>query len=255
MVKSYDNKPTSNPATASDERISVVKLAKSGGVVDRDPSFMKSLRESQIRSYFFGNPIPSTASSALSLSATSSATNITLSPHAQQLDFDSLTIYNIVIGGDDENEDDEYDPSRFLGVNDSLLPGDSGERESTPLNPLQNLQQQHLQSQQQQQQQQQTGENSSSSATTASQQPAPFKKLTGTPAMALENTLLAITHAAPTASPSEIRDASIMGFLYVVDVDDKKAKIRVLAPVGGRVPSRAITWGRKWPGEVIGLVA
>lgn len=73
--------------------------------------------------------------------------------------------------------------------------------------------------------------------------------------MALENTLLAITHAAPTASPSEIRDASIMGFLYVVDVDDKKAKIRVLAPVGGRVPSRAITWGRKWPGEVIGLVA
>lgn len=73
--------------------------------------------------------------------------------------------------------------------------------------------------------------------------------------MALENTLLAITHAAPNASPSEIRDASIMGFLYVVDVDDKKGKIRVLAPVGGRVPPRAITWGRRWPGEVIGLVS
>lgn len=244
MVKSYDNKPTSNPTTSSNERISVVKLAKSGGVVDRDQSFMKSLRESQIRSYFFGNPIPSTASSALSLSATSSTTNITLSPHAQQLDFDSLTIYNIVIGGDDENEDDEYDPSRFLGANDSLLPGDSGERETTP-NPLQNLQQQ-LQTQQQQQQQ---GENA------ASAQPAPFKKLTGQPSMALENTLLAITHAAPNASPSEIRDSSIMGFLYVVDVDDKKGKIRVLAPVGGRVPSRAMTWGRRWPGEVIGLVA
>jgi polyribonucleotide 5'-hydroxyl-kinase len=244
MVKSYDSKPTSNPTAAPDQRISVVKLTKSGGCVDRDQSFMKSLRESQIRSYFFGNPIPSIASSALSLSSTSSSTNVTLSPHAQQLDFDSLSIYNIVLAGDGEDDDDDYDPSKLLGANDSFLPGDSGEQDTTP-HPLQQLQQQ-LQLQPQQQ----------PDVSTSSHYPAPpFKKLTGPPSMALENSLLAITHAATNASPAEIRDASIMGFLYVVDVDDKKGKIRVLAPVGGRVPARAIMWGRKWPGEVIGLVA
>ena len=244
MAKSYDNKPTSNASSSStDERISVVKLAKSGGCVDRDSAFMKTLRESQIRSYFFGNPVPSIASTALSLSTTSSTTNVTLSPHAQQLDFDSLSVYNIVIAGDDGDDDDEYDPSR-LSTDSSFLPGDSGERETTPNPILQQLQQQ-------QQQQSQQGENNN----TTTSSPAPFKKLSGTPSMALENTLLAITHAAANAPPSEIRDASIMGFLYVVDVDDKKGKIRVLAPVGGRVPPRAITWGRKWPGAVIGLVA
>src|SRR5437667_11366806 len=116
MVKSYDNKPSSTAAAAaSDERISVIKLTKSGGCVDRDAAFMKSVRESQIRSYFFGNPIPSTASSALSLSTTSSGTSITLSPHAQQLDFDSLSIYNITVPDDD----DDYDPSNF-GMNDAF---------------------------------------------------------------------------------------------------------------------------------------
>jgi polyribonucleotide 5'-hydroxyl-kinase len=45
-----------------------------------------------------------------------------------------------------------------------------------------------------------------------------------------------------------------MGFLYVADVDADKGKIRVLAPVGGRVPPRAIIWAKRWPGEVVGLV-
>ena len=98
MMKSYDNKPTSSAsAAASDERISVVKLSKSGGCVDRDAAFMKGVRESQIRSYFFGNPIPSTASAALSLSSASSTTNVTLSPHAQQLDFNSMAVYNVAL--------------------------------------------------------------------------------------------------------------------------------------------------------------
>jgi polyribonucleotide 5'-hydroxyl-kinase len=45
-----------------------------------------------------------------------------------------------------------------------------------------------------------------------------------------------------------------MGFLYVADVDADKGKIRVLAPVGGRVPPRAIIWSKRLPGEVVGLV-
>ncbi|KKZ62700.1 hypothetical protein EMCG_02909 [[Emmonsia] crescens] len=274
MVKHYDNKPISTSTSISTtstpsslDRISVVKVTKSGGSVDRDASFMKCVRDSQIRSYFFGNPIPSTASSALSLSATSSGTTITLSPHAQQLDFDSLSIYTITAMPED---DDDYDPSTF-GMNDSFLPSGIHDREDDHNSQTQ-------QQQQQQQQQQHTDQTtttssffshfqppgflSASNATTPSSKPSqtsiPLKKLppsTASPVpLALENTLLAVTHAAPNAPLHEIRDASVMGFVYVADVDEKKAKIRVLAPVGGRVPARAMIWGRRWPGELVGLV-
>lgn len=268
MLKSYDNKPTSSvSAAASDERISVIKLSKSGGCVDRDAAFMKGIRESQIRSYFFGNPIPSTASSALSLSATSSLTNVTLSPHASQLDFGSLAVYSYSsddggeggIGGDED--EDEYDPSQF-GTADSFLPGGAGESD---LNPSQ---QQHNESSSATLPGIGTAATLSSSSSSNPPQPQssslstiPLKKLPTPPPTTLANTLLAITHARSTSASSssssslaEIRDASIMGFLYVADVDSEKGKIRVLAPVGGRVPPRAIVWGKKWPGEVVGLV-
>ncbi|EQL32771.1 hypothetical protein BDFG_05159 [Blastomyces dermatitidis ATCC 26199] len=262
MVKHYDNKPistststtsaaagTATPSTL--DRISVVKVTKSGGSVDRDASFMKCVRDSQIRSYFFGNPIPSTASSALSLSATSSGTTITLSPHAQQLDFDALSIYTITATLED---DDDYDPSTF-GMNDSFLPGGINDRDDD-----ENLQTQQQQQQQQHQYQEITDHTTTTSpflsspttattatttTTTSTTATSPFthpssiplKKLppstTSPVPLALENTLLAVTHAAPNAPLHEIRDASVMGFVYVAGVDEKKAKIRVLAPVGG----------------------
>ncbi|KAH8425422.1 cleavage polyadenylation factor subunit CLP1 [Aspergillus melleus] len=244
MMKNYDNKPSASAsAAASDERISVVKLSKSGGCVDRDAAFMKGVRESQIRTYFFGNPIPSTASAALSVSA-SSTTNVTLSPHAQQLDYDSLGIYNYTIASLEEDED-EYDPASF-GANDSFLPGGSNDTETSAVPQSQD-------------------ENAApllgviSSTETAPQPSAattmvPLKKTLPPAPSTLANSLLAITHAPPTATPAEIRDSSIMGFLYVADVDSEKGKIRVLAPVGGRVPPRAIVWGKGWPEEVVGLV-
>ncbi|KAL1954361.1 hypothetical protein VTO42DRAFT_1227 [Malbranchea cinnamomea] len=232
MVKNYDNKPTATSAGAgTDERISVVKLSKSGGCVDRDATFMKQVREAQIRSYFFGNPVPSTAYSSLSLSSTALGTTITLSPHAQQLDFDSLSIYDVTV----PDEEDDYDPAN-LGVNESFLPGDQNES----LIP---------------------GLGSSASATGPSSldsQSIPLTKLessaTSPLPLSVQNTLLAITHAAPNAPLSEVRDASIMGFAYVASVDDKKRKITLLAPVPGRIPSRALIWGRRWPGELVGLV-
>ena len=252
MMRNYDNKPTSSAsAAASDERISVVKLSKSGGCVDRDAAFMKGVRESQIRSYFFGNPIPSTASAALSLSSASSTTNVTLSPHAQQLDFNSMVVYNVALASEQEDEDeDDYDPSQL----DSFLPGGSGD---------------DLQQQQHQQQDSSspaplpgiiTASTSTPPPSQANNDPTnlnpnnPLKKVLPPAPSTLANSLLAITHAPPTATPAEVRDASIMGFLYVAEVDAEKGKVRVLAPVGGRVPPRAVVWGRKWPGEVVGLV-
>ncbi|EEP80352.1 conserved hypothetical protein [Uncinocarpus reesii 1704] len=247
MVKNYDNKPiaTSATAAASDERISVVKVTKSGGCVDRDATFMKYVRESQIRSYFFGSPVPSTASSALSLSSTATGTAIALSPHTSHVDFDSLTVYSITIATD--GEQDEYDPSKY----ESFLPGGTDENDTTTSSSLQpppgllpglgsDL-----------------SAATASGASTSSNPNLPLKKLPSPAPLSLENTLLAITNVAGNASLEEVRDASIMGFVYVADVDEKKGqggKLRVLAPVGGRVPSRAMVWGKKWPGEVVGLI-
>ena len=59
------------------ETVTVLKLDKSGGCVDRDSEFMQQYRKAQVREYFFGdlhNP---------------------LSPHTQQVDFDQVTIFKI----------------------------------------------------------------------------------------------------------------------------------------------------------------
>jgi polyribonucleotide 5'-hydroxyl-kinase len=244
MVKQYDNKPSASAsATIFDERIFVLKLSKSGGCVDRDDAFRKATRESQIRSYFFGNPMPTTASAALSLSA-SSTSGVTLSPHAQVMDFASLSIFNYTVVSAEDEDEDEYDPST-LGMGGSFLP--PGKDDSTPQHsepdraaPLPGIiglsNDVHNPS----------ASNSSSNV--------PLKKVLPPAPSALANTLIAVTHASTTAPPAQVRDASIMGFLYVADVDAEKGKIRVLAPVGGRLPPRAMIWARRWPTEVVGLV-
>lgn len=240
VARQYEGKPSSSATAAVfDEHISVIKLTKSGGCVDRDEAFRKATRESQIRSYFFGNPIP--------ISSPSSA--ITLSPHAQQLDFASLPVYNYTITSADDEDEDEYDPSQ-LGTGDSFLPGGSGDnyvhttkQDPDRAAPLPGVVGSFSEP-----------SDSANNANANSGSNVPLKKVLPPAPSALANTLLAITHAPSTASPAEVRDASIMGFLYVADVDVEKGKIRVLAPVGGRMPSRAIIWAKRWPGELVGLV-
>jgi polyribonucleotide 5'-hydroxyl-kinase len=72
MLRRFDGTKTSN-----DEDITVIKLSKSGGCVDRDEGFLKQVRQASIREYFFGEP------------------NRTLSPHTQQVDFGQLLVYKI----------------------------------------------------------------------------------------------------------------------------------------------------------------
>jgi len=69
----------------------------------------------------------------------------------------------------------------------------------------------------------------------------------------MQNCILAIMHADPNDSHENIRDASVMGFVYVAEVDEKRKKMRVLAPVSGRMPNRAVIWGT-WPEGVGDLV-
>ncbi|MCJ1250323.1 Cleavage polyadenylation factor subunit clp1 [Trapelia coarctata] len=79
-----------------------------------------------------------------------------------------------------------------------------------------------------------------------------FETIEPTPNM--QNALLAVVQADPNDSHESVRDASVIGFVYVAEVDEKKRKIRVLAPLSGRVPRRVLVWGH-WPetaGELVG---
>jgi polyribonucleotide 5'-hydroxyl-kinase len=86
---------------SADEAVPVLRLLKPGGAVERDAAYLKQIRTSQIRRYFFGNSKES------------------LNPHSHSLGFAELDIYRAKAssgdaaassyrGGDD---DDDYDPA------------------------------------------------------------------------------------------------------------------------------------------------
>ena len=57
--------------------MTVLKVPKSGGCVERDEEFMMQSRQAQVRNYFFGDA------------------KRTLSPHTQVVDFSQLAIYSV----------------------------------------------------------------------------------------------------------------------------------------------------------------
>ena len=69
----------------------------------------------------------------------------------------------------------------------------------------------------------------------------------------MQNAILAIVHADPNDTQENIRDASVIGFVYVAEVDEKRKKLKVLAPLSGRLPNKAFVWGA-WPDGVGNLV-
>ncbi|KAF2873435.1 mRNA cleavage and polyadenylation factor IA/II complex [Massariosphaeria phaeospora] len=87
LTRKYSNRPGEEP-------VSVIRLDKSGGCVDRSEEYMKQLRQAQIRSYFFGH-----------------GTDAALAPSSQMADFDDLNIFKISEGQE----------------NDSFRPGNDGD--------------------------------------------------------------------------------------------------------------------------------
>ncbi|KAK5687825.1 Cleavage polyadenylation factor subunit clp1 [Elasticomyces elasticus] len=85
-----------------DSGLTVLKLAKPGGAIERDASYMKQLRTRQIRQYFFGSSKES------------------LSPHSHMIGFDDMTIYRAKpASGEVEKygaDDEDYDPSSSSAV-------------------------------------------------------------------------------------------------------------------------------------------
>lgn len=60
-----------------DEPITILRLTKSGGCVDREESYMRQVRQAQIRNYFFGD------------------SKTALSPHTQVVDSDMVTVFRM----------------------------------------------------------------------------------------------------------------------------------------------------------------
>ncbi|KAK6338082.1 Cleavage polyadenylation factor subunit clp1 [Orbilia brochopaga] len=62
-----------------------------------------------------------------------------------------------------------------------------------------------------------------------------------------ENTVLAVLQVdAKDAGAKDVGESAVMGFVYVQEVDDKTKRMKVLSPVPGRVPPKALLAG-KWP--------
>ncbi|KAI0390381.1 Pre-mRNA cleavage complex II protein Clp1-domain-containing protein [Xylariaceae sp. FL0594] len=73
------------------------------------------------------------------------------------------------------------------------------------------------------------------------------------PSMMMQNCLLAVACASVRDTPDTIRDANIMGFVFVADVDEKRRRLRILAPVSARLGDRPLLWG-SWPEHMVNLL-
>jgi polyribonucleotide 5'-hydroxyl-kinase len=211
VSRRYDNQPVSMSATSNScsPTISVVKLTKSEGCVDRDSTYMTAFRTGQIRTYFYGNPRLSNG--------------VALQPRQQTIDYSTLTVWQrlgtfaagALAGAPNATaavEDDEFLPGDFAPD----VPAVTSNGSAVPL-PASQI----------------------------------FERITA-PQPAMRGCLFAVMNCAPEAEQDTIRDSSVMGFLYVVDVDDARGKISLLSPVAGRVPDRALVWAG-WPEGVLGL--
>ncbi|KAH7324695.1 Pre-mRNA cleavage complex II protein Clp1-domain-containing protein [Stachybotrys elegans] len=73
------------------------------------------------------------------------------------------------------------------------------------------------------------------------------------PSSLMQHWTLAVMHASLRDSPETLRVANVMGFVYVADVDEERRKMKILAPVPGRLGDRPLIMG-KWPEPFINLL-
>ncbi len=202
------------PTTLGDP-VQIVQLDASDGVVARSDSLEQQQREACIKEYFFGDA------------------KRTLSPHTQQVDGDSLTIYRLPPAdrhqlnmGDDndaekeEEEEDEYDPEAFSGEGSGGGGGGGGGSDGY-------------------------GEDEGA---IREHNLEPFGA-----APALAHWTLAVMNAGVRDPPEVIQQAPVLGFVYVAEADGERRRVRILAPVSGRLGDRPLVFGR-WPEPYINLV-
>lgn len=64
---------------------------------------------------------------------------------------------------------------------------------------------------------------------------------------------LAVMNASVNDPPERIRQAPVMGFVAIADVDEDRRRLKILSPVGGKLGNRPMVWGR-WPEPYINLL-
>ncbi|KAK8092512.1 pre-mRNA cleavage complex II protein Clp1 [Apiospora kogelbergensis] len=72
------------------------------------------------------------------------------------------------------------------------------------------------------------------------------------PSLAMSSCILAVVYAGIHDDPDTIRDANIMGYVWVAGVDEAKRKLKLTAPVPTRLGDRPMVLGN-YPEPVIGL--
>lgn len=65
--------------------------------------------------------------------------------------------------------------------------------------------------------------------------------------------ILAVMYASLRDSQETIRDATVMGFVYVAEVDEKKRRMKILVPMNTRITDRPTIWGT-WPETTVSLI-
>ncbi|KAI2607472.1 Clp1-domain-containing protein [Hypoxylon fragiforme] len=73
------------------------------------------------------------------------------------------------------------------------------------------------------------------------------------PSLMMQNCILAVMYASIHDSADTIRNSNVMGYVYVADVDEKRRKLKVLAPVSARLGDRPLVWG-SWPEPMVSLL-
>lgn len=81
--------------------------------------------------------------------------------------------------------------------------------------------------------------------------PALYEKVE--PSALMLHCIFAVMHASIHDPQDAIRDASVMGFVYVAGVDEKKKKLKILAPLNTTFTNRPMIWG-SWPEPTLSLV-
>ncbi|KAI4866817.1 Clp1-domain-containing protein [Hypoxylon rubiginosum] len=73
------------------------------------------------------------------------------------------------------------------------------------------------------------------------------------PSLMIQNCILAVVYASIYDSADTIRDSNLMGYVYVSEVDEKRRKLKILAPVSARLGDRPLIWG-SWPEPMVSLL-
>lgn len=155
--------------------LAIVKVAKSGGVVEVDDAFVRSLQQQTIREYFYG-----TARSPLL-------------PYNTVVDVKDVVLYRVV------EQLEASSSAAFLPLGDSFeLEGDLAADQF-------------------------------------------YARVSEPTAAILSNCIVAITQlAALDTLGRSLMNTCVMGYAYVLDVDDARGKMRVLLPVPGTLPRNVL---------------